>query len=319
MKYTEEEINTILQLKDDGLTHRAISQAVFGKSTAASSVYEILSKHHPRYNGEVEEQSGLSKIVFFDIETAPMLSYHWGLFKQNISIKQIKEDWYVLMFSFKELGGPVQRVSLRQFDGYNNGRDCEEYVVRACWDVLDDADIVVAHNGRRFDKKKMNAKFLEYGLPDPSPYKVVDTLEIAKNNFALSSNKLDYLMGLILNDHKLDTGGFELWIGCMNGETESWDLMEDYCDKDTTGLEEVYLAIRGWDKRHPNVAMHIDDGKEHCTVCGGTEFTPMDKTVNTGISAFPSMRCNNCQHVMRTRKNIRSKDQMSNTLVNAQY
>ena len=256
------------------------------------------------------------KIASFDIETAPMLSYHWGLFKQFININQIKEDWYPLMFSYKFLGEDVQNISLRDFEGYVSGSDCEEYLVEECWKFFDDVDILIAHNGRRFDRKKMNAKFLEYGLPEPSSYKMVDTLEIAKNNFALTSNKLDYLMRKLLNDHKLDTGGFELWIGCMEGEDDAWDVMEEYCNKDTTGLEEVYLKLRAWDKRAPNVAMKIDDGKEHCVVCGSTHLELLDKTHNTGISSFETLRCIGCGHVNRRRKNIKSKQAMNNTLMN---
>ena len=368
-KYTQEQIQSVIRLKDAKCTHRDIAELVFGRRSQSSSVGDILKKHHSAYNGlqprctdvtgtviaseyygigdsavhvgedDIYEetyprgaatspvnnlQDAISSaerlndinIVSFDIETAPMLSYHWGLFKQFISLDQIKEDWYPLMFSYKELGEPVQNVSLRDFEGYVSGNDCEEWLVEECWRLFDDADILIAHNGRRFDKKKMNAKFLEFGLPEPSPYKLVDTLEIAKNNFALTSNKLDYLMRRLLNDHKLDTGGFDLWIGCMEGNDDAWDVMEEYCNKDTTGLEEVYLKLRAWDKRAPNVSMHIDDGKEHCVVCGGTHLVQLDKTHNTGVSSFTTLRCTDCGHVNRRRKNTRSKQAMQNTLMN---
>jgi len=322
-------------LKDKGFKHRDISKLVFGKESSASSVHSILNKYHANYTGllpntdfvDVGDLTSQSeplihksvrnvRIVSFDIESAPLLSYHWGLFKQNISLKQIKNDWYPLCFSFKELGSPVQNYSLRDFDGYESDNDCEEFLVEECWKVLDDADVIIAHNGRRFDKKKMNAKFLEFGLPEPSPYNLVDTLEIAKNNFAMTSNKLDYIMGLLVDDNKLDTGGFQLWIDCMNGDDEAWDTMIEYCDKDTTGLEEVYLKLRAWDKRAPNITMNIDDGKEHCVVCGGTHLELLDKTHNTSVSSFETLRCTDCGHINRRRKNQRNKSQMVNTLMN---
>lgn len=315
MSYTDEQIAEVVGLKDKGTKHRDISEQVFGTRSSASSVHNILKRYHPEYV-EGKEPEGLLKIVSFDIETSPMKSYHWGLFKQFIALNQIVDNWYPLCFSYKELGKPVQRHSLRGFPNYVSGNDNERLLVEACWEVLDDADIIVAHNGRRFDVKKMNAKFLEFGLPRPSPYKVVDTLEIAKSNFALTSNKLDYIMSLLLNDNKMETGGFGLWIGCMNGNHEDWDKMESYCDKDTTGLEEVYMIMRHWDKRHPNIAMNIDDGKEHCTVCGSSELTVLDKNADTGISSFEALRCDGCGHINRRRKNTRSKDQMKNTLMN---
>jgi hypothetical protein len=324
-KFTQEEIETIVALKNDGMRHRDISQAVFGKSTAASTVHYVLSRYHPSYTGLMpDDVLGVNKnlarsdinIYSFDIETAPIKSYHWGLWQQNIGLNQIVEDWFVLMFSYKKLGEAVKNVSLRDFEGYKSGRDCEEQVVEACWEILDDADIIIGFNGRRFDCKKMNAKFLEYGLPTPSPYKIVDPMEIAKSNFALTSNKLDYIMGLVLNDHKLDTGGFGLWVGCIEGNKESWDTMREYCDKDVTGLEEVYLKLRAWDKRAPNMSLHVDDGKEHCVVCGSTSLTKEEKKAHTSVSSFEVLRCGDCGHLNRRRKNTRTKEQSVNTLMN---
>ena len=33
------------------------------------------------------------RILFFDIETAPMLGYMWSLWDQNLGLNQIKQDW----------------------------------------------------------------------------------------------------------------------------------------------------------------------------------------------------------------------------------
>ncbi len=42
-----------------------------------------------------------AKILHLDIETAPMLVWAWGLFKQNVSIGQIHQDWHMLCWAAK--------------------------------------------------------------------------------------------------------------------------------------------------------------------------------------------------------------------------
>ena len=49
MGYTIEEIHDVITLKNKGMSHRDISEVVFGKRTAASSVFDILRKNHPDY------------------------------------------------------------------------------------------------------------------------------------------------------------------------------------------------------------------------------------------------------------------------------
>src|SRR5690606_35926044 len=117
------------------------------------------------------------KMLFIDIETSKILAYVWGLFKQNIGIKNVVEDWYILCYSAKWLGDDkIINDSLHHHPLPESGRYKfnEHFLVESAWQLLDEAKYVVAYNGRAFDKKKLNAKFLEYGYPEPSPYKVID-------------------------------------------------------------------------------------------------------------------------------------------------
>jgi hypothetical protein len=43
------------------------------------------------------------RIVTLDIETAPIQSFHWGLFDQNIGLNQVACDWSILSFAAKWL------------------------------------------------------------------------------------------------------------------------------------------------------------------------------------------------------------------------
>ena len=44
-----------------------------------------------------------AKILTLDLETAPIQSYHWGLWDQNIGLNMIGTDWSILSYSAKWL------------------------------------------------------------------------------------------------------------------------------------------------------------------------------------------------------------------------
>ena len=46
------------------------------------------------------------KILFFDIQTSPILGWTWGTWEQNMIRKE--RDWVIMSFSYKFKGGKVQ-------------------------------------------------------------------------------------------------------------------------------------------------------------------------------------------------------------------
>lgn len=275
----------------------------------ASKTYDLhIQGSHVRYwlsKPEKKEQ----KILLFDIETAPMLVYTWGLYNQNISHSAIKEDWYVLMWAAKWLEGSIMYDALSNYE-FVDREDKEFCVISTLWDLLDKADIVVAHNGKNFDVKKMNAKFLEHGLGQPSYYKVVDTYEIARSNFGLTSNKLDYI-AQTLNFGGKDKTDFSLWLGCMENDPESWDTMIEYCKRDVELLEQVYKQLRAWDKKHPAVIL---SNEMRCNACGGTDLNYVTD-YHTAASTFEVYQCE-CGHQQRSRINVANDEERKNRSVN---
>ena len=130
-------------------------------------------------------------------------------------------------------------------------------IVKNLWKLLDEADIVIAHNGKKFDIPKINARFILNECPPPSFYKQIDTKEVAAKQFGFSSNKLDALAGYFGFKVKLDTD-FSLWERCMRGDDEALQYMEIYNRHDVELLEEVYIRLRPWIKAHPNVALYVE-------------------------------------------------------------
>lgn len=194
------------------------------------------------------------RILLFDIETAPSIGYYWDRYKEG-NIITVKRDWFMLCYCYKWLGeNRVYSEALIDYK-YDIDKPDDFPIVEKLWHLFNEADVIIAHNGKQFDIKKANARFAVHGLKPPSPYVVVDTKLIAKSNFGFESNKLDELGRQLGLGRKIDTGGFELWLKCLAGVTSFWRKMVKYCKQDVVLLEQVYLKLRGWNKSHPNLGL----------------------------------------------------------------
>ncbi len=207
------------------------------------------------------------KILIFDIETAPIFGAVWKLWETNVVWTE--QDWYMLSFAWKWLGDKETHVlALPDFSGYKVGSENDKKLCQELWNLFNEADIIVAHNGDSFDVKKSNARFIIHGFKPYSPILQVDTKKIAKNIAGFSSNSLNNLGDYLGCGTKLNTGGSSLWRGCISGETNSWTLMKKYNKQDVILLEEIYLRLRPWAKSHPSIA-RLD--KISCTRCSSTK------------------------------------------------
>ena len=58
-----------------------------------------------------------------------------------------------MCFSYKWEGQKAAKViALPDFDLYGEDPENDREVVQALWDLFDEADVVVAHNGDKFDR-----------------------------------------------------------------------------------------------------------------------------------------------------------------------
>jgi len=233
------------------------------------------------------------KIAFFDIETAPTRAYVWENYDTNVI--RTDRDWYMLSFAVKwSHKKGVQTFALPDFPGYQRNRECDKALSKALWDVFDEADILVAHNGDRFDVKKANARFLIHGFKPPATYKTVDTLKIARRHFKFNSNKLDDLARYLRLGTKLPHTGAHLWFGCMSGDDRSWSVMRKYNAQDVKLLEQVYYKVRPWAPNHPNVNLYkAYQDKPGCHACGSTNTQRRGVAVKQA-SKYYRFQCQDC-------------------------
>lgn len=243
------------------------------------------------------------KILFLDIEIAPRLGYVWGLWNNNISLKQLAADTYILNWGAAWLGeDEVMFDALHYHKRWKSDPQDDYEVCASIWKLLDEADIVVAHNGDQFDTRVLNGRFLKHGMEPPSTYRTIDTLKIARRKFKLASNKLDFLATYLGLGEKIDTGGFELWRNIVENQcTESFDKMVAYCNHDVELLEEVYLALRAWDDKHPAVVTIEDPGTPICNACG-SDNVKKNGTYATNTQIYQKYKCSDCGHNLRSRQ-----------------
>lgn len=156
-------------------------------------------------------------------------------------------------------------------------------------------------------------------MQPPSPYITIDTLAALKESFSLPSNALEAACNYFeLDSRKLSHEGFSLWRRCVEGDPTAFDEMEEYNIGDIPTLEELYLTVRPWMKRHPNVALfHKDQSVMRCVRCGSDDLVVENgKTAQTFLSKFTVYRCQECGSCARDRQNVREKAAMKKTLAN---
>jgi hypothetical protein len=255
-----------------------------------------------------------TKILIFDLEISPTLAYTWGLWKQNIGIEQIQEDWFIMSAAGKWIDNDEVY--------YEDCRDSlfdDRKIVFNLHTMLDKADIVIAHNAIKFDIKKINSRFLHHNLLPPSPYKVVDTLQVAKSTFGFVSNKLAYLTDRLTEEKKTDHAkfaGFKLWQECLKGNEEAWEEMKAYNIQDVISLEELYLKFRPWIKNHP-VAYRPTSEERVCISCGSTNLVKRGYArLTTG--KYERFSCKDCGKHQRGTKMVNDKEERANATVNIQ-
>lgn len=248
------------------------------------------------------------KIITLDIETAPLKSYHWGLWKENIGLSQIANEWTILSVAWKWLDEKVVHC----LDTRGAPRDDGELLLKL-WTLLDEADIAITQNGIDFDIKKINARLIATGFTPYSPLRHIDTKVIAKKHFGFTSNRLEWMGKNIAGQKKSDHRkfpGFELWVECLADNPKAWNEMAKYNKQDVLATEALYLKLRPWVEGHPNLAIYGAAGAkvEKCPKCGSPHIQ-MRGIAHTNTGAYQRMRCNTCGGWSRSRKTLLLRDE----------
>lgn len=234
-------------------------------------------------------------ILTIDIESAPIEAYVWGLWDQNIGVDFIKTEWSILSYAAKWLGEDKVYYGDTGGRGKKKTRD-DKKLVGEIRELLDEADIVVAQNGKRFDVRKINARLIEHGYAPPAPFRVVDTLVVAKKHFAFTSQKLAWTSKHLTDSPKSEHKkfpGFELWTECLKDNPKAWAEMKKYNKQDVVATEKVYLKMRPWIDNHPNISAYAPSNEPICPKCGSAHLQARGFATTQQVR-YPRYQCQNC-------------------------
>lgn len=216
------------------------------------------------------------RIVFWDLETLPnphevmkvypRLSQYPGLtLKASITS--------IICAGYKWLGETTTHC-INVWDtprGRKNLHDDYD-VVKALYDELIQADCIVTHNGTRFDLKFLQTRLLYHGLP-PLPKVIhIDTCNVLRTKLMLFNNKLDTAGQFLVNERKLDNGGWDLWVQVLNGSKPARKKMTQYCKQDVKLLEKIFLKLRPLIETIPNYGLFNMSEKRKCPRCGSNQI-----------------------------------------------
>lgn len=248
------------------------------------------------------------KILHLDIETAPKKAWVWRMFNENVSLDQLLQETYILCWAAKWEGKKeIMSDALWNYKKFDNDKEDDSSLVRKLWKLMNEADVIVAHNGDRFDMPVINARIVVHGMKPPAPYKTVDTLKIARRRFRFDSNRLDALGRFLKVGRKVDTGGFKLWKDVLEGSKKAMKDMVKYNKQDVVLLQEVYHKLRAWEPSIHPLSLFSGNDRPVCNACGSTHVHKKGwHLASTRI--YRRWKCADCGHPMRSTKSEKPKE-----------
>lgn len=311
---TETQADAAARLRREGLGTRAIARRV---GVTRWQVRKWVEQHERRDRAEFHarlRRLGLDlppeigpAILLFDLEMSPALGWTYAAWDTNIVAWERQQQ--VMSLAYKWLVLPngdetePRFVGQIQDPGFTPNTQDEFYTVDRLHALFDAADIIVAHNLARFDRKKSQSAFIRNDLGPTAPYQEIDTFKVASREFGEMRNSLDhltYVWGLAAKGEKMGMAG---WLGALAGDREQWDRLRTYNLGDVTALQELYLQLRPWmgipgKPGHPNIGHYFD--YPACGKCGSALYD--DKGVHrTTVSEFVTIQCANCRGYSRAR------------------
>lgn len=229
-------------------------------------------------------------IVLWDIETSHNILAKFDLREEYTNHANILQERYMICACWKTLGGKMKSVSVLDDPKRFKANPCDDtHVVKTLHAALSEADALVAHNGDRFDSKWLNGRALIHGLTPLPPIPTIDTLKVARGQFYLNSNRLDYLGKILGFGGKTHTPP-DLWLDALKGDAKAIRTMVSYNKRDVELLENVFLKLEPFIPNHINRHLHGDDG---CPRCGSLRV--QSRGIHRSVTrTYQRFQCINC-------------------------
>lgn len=245
------------------------------------------------------------RIILWDIETTHNLAAVFQL-KHNdyINADNIVQERIIICAAWKELGKRTVHAISTLDNSLKTGanRLNDQYVCGKLHEVLSSADVIIAHNGDEYDIKFTKGRMLVHGFPPLPPILSIDTLKVARKQFLLNANNLNYLGSLLKVGNKKPTKQ-GLWLKVLQGDESAIRQMVTYNKEDVRLLERVFLKLR------PHIADHTNrqlfgtsgHGRLDCPRCGSADV--QSRGIHRAMTqTYQRYQCKACAGWFRERR-----------------
>lgn len=223
----------------------------------------------------------IPKILYYDIETTNF----------NADFGE------VLMFAYQWHGSDeVHLVSVldfpKSFSLPVERRD--RFVLHQLVELLNQADIIVAHYGSKFDNKFVQARLAIHDLPpfDNRQSKMFDTCLTARRSMKVGSNRLANLaQAFNLPEEKTSLTKTQ-WRRANDYDAEALEAMGQYCKQDVRTLYHVAQKLRKFAQHLPSWLVLNGEDEKCCHACGGE--LQANGEWHTKANTYERYQCTKC-------------------------
>jgi len=185
----------------------------------------------------------------------------------DLETSSLNGDYGVILCSgFKVVGkGKPWVVSIADFPEYAKNPTNDKPLVRAIYDELVQADVILTWYGTYFDLPFINTRLLYHNLPTlPANIPHIDGWKTAKWKLKLRNNRLNTVQDFLNLPTAKDAVRGPIWVKAIAGDENALRYIRTHCKKDVLVLEEAYLRLLPLITNHPHRGV-AEDGK--CPAC----------------------------------------------------
>lgn len=231
------------------------------------------------------------RIIIWDLETLPNLQYAFGRWDPAVSHKGIVHERSIVCAGWMVLGEKkVHTIAVDINDPYN-----DKQLLIELKEVLEGADLLVAHYGDKFDLPFLKGRLFLNGLGPLALVPQDDTKFMASKNFKLNSYKLDYLAQMLGFGTK-DPMSIQDWLDiCIHKSDKALQKMIKYNIQDVKLLSKIYKKLKPYAQSKLNHVHFVDSDSPICPSCGH------DKVLRHGFRRtiayqYNRLQCKKCGH-----------------------
>lgn len=238
------------------------------------------------------------RILFYDIETAPLQAWIWKPGKQVVRHNQLVEGhsrYGIICITYCFNDSKPAKAIKWDFRKQDTGRVVAEFDK-----VIEQykPDVIIGKNSNRFDNKHINTiRMFEQLTPNTDIFKYVDDLEQQmRRYFYLPSYALDYI------SNELGLGGkikmeMQDWIDivtrCPKVGKKKLDKMVKYGKKDIIDTRAIWDYCERYFQPKLNMATVLNE-KHACYRCGGYNIVRNGKRTS-GKTLYQRFHCKDCK------------------------